>query len=106
MTEENQARDLLATLRDALQQLAFNLELARSGVDGAASQAERIRDRMAALCDLWQREDTSVGIEMLVDAAVDFLEAFRALEAGLLDAQTEVDTLEEELADNENSREA
>ena len=39
-----------------------------------------------ALCDLQQREDTSVGIEMFVDAAVDFLEAFRALEAGILDA--------------------
>ena len=100
MTEQNQARDLLATLRDALQQLGFNLELTRSGVDGVAGQAERIRDSVAALCDLWQREDTSVGIEMLVDAAVDFLTAFRALEAGLLDAQTEVDTLEEELADD------
>ena len=100
MTEQNQARDLLATLRDALQQLGFNLERTRSGVDGVASQAERIRDSVAALCDLWQREDTSVGIEMLVDAAVDFLTAFRALEAGLLDAQTEVDTLEEELADD------
>ena len=100
MTEQNRARDLLATLRDALQQLGFNLEFTRSGVDGVASQAERIRDSVAALCDLWQREDTSVGIEMLVDAAVDLLTAFRALEAGLLDAQTEVDTLEEELADD------
>jgi hypothetical protein len=106
MTEQNQSRALLATLRDALQQLEFNLELARSGVDGAASQAERIRDSVAALCDLWQREDTSVGIEMLVDAAVDFLEAFRALEAGILDAQTEVDTLEAELADDTDGREA
>ena len=100
MTEQNQTRALLATLRNALQQLEFNLELTRSGVDGVASQAERIRDSVTALCDLWQREDTSVGIEMLVDAAVDFLTAFRALEAGLLDAQTEVDTLEEELADD------
>jgi hypothetical protein len=100
MTEQNQTRALLATLRDALHQLECNLELTRSGVAGAASQAERIRDSVAALCDLWQREDTSVGIEMLVDAAVDFLEAFRALEAGILDAQTEVDTLEAELADD------
>ena len=98
MTEQNQSRALLATLRDALHQLTCNLELTRSGVDGAASQAERIRDSVAVLCDLWQREATSVGIEMLVDAAVDFLEAFRALEAGILDAQTEVDTLEAELA--------
>ena len=106
MTEQHQARDLLATLRDALQQLEFNLQLTRSGVDGTASQAERIRDSVAALCDLWQREDTSVGIEMLVDAAVDFLTAFRALEAGLLDAQAEVDTLEAEMVDTKNGREA
>ena len=106
MTEQNQARNLLATLLDALQQLEFNLELTRSGVDGVASQAERIRDSVAALCDLWQREDTSVGIEMLVDTAVDFLEAFRALEAGILDAQAEVDTLEAETVDNEESRDA
>ena len=102
MPETNKTRDLLATLRDALQQLEFNLELTRSGVDGAASQAERIRDSVAALCDLWQREDTSVGIEMLVDAAVDFLEAFRELDAGLLDAQADVDTLEAEMADDGN----
>ena len=38
MTEQNQARALLATLRDALQQLEFTLELTRSGVDGVASQ--------------------------------------------------------------------
>src|SRR5215510_13255200 len=106
MTEQNQTRALLATLRDALHQLEFNLELTRSGVAGAASQAERIRDSVAALCDLWQREDTSVGIEMLVDAAVDFLEAFRALEAGILDAQTEVDTLEAEMEDDEDGQEA
>ena len=55
MTEQHQAQHLLATLRDALQQLACNLELTRSGVDGTASQAERIRDSVAALCDLWQR---------------------------------------------------
>jgi hypothetical protein len=106
MTEPHQAQHFLATLRDALQQLEFNLERTRSGVDGVASQAERIRDSMAALCDLWQREDTSVGIEMLVDAAVDFLTAFRALEAGLLDAQAEVTTLEAEMVDEENGREA
>jgi hypothetical protein len=106
MTETNQAQNLLTTLRDALHQLECNLELTRSGVDGVVSQAERIRDSVAALCDLWQREDTSVGIEMLVDAAVDFLTAFRALEAGILDAQAEVQTLEAEMADDENSREA
>jgi hypothetical protein len=106
MTEPNQAQDLVATLRDALQQLACNLELTRSGVDGVASQAERIRDSVAALGELRQREDTSVGIEMFVDAAVDLLEAFRALEAGILDVQAEVNSLEAELTDDEDGREA
>ena len=101
MTEPNKTRDLLATLRDALHQLVLTLERTREGVDAIASQAERIRESVAALGDLRQREDTSVGTEMFVDAAVDLLEAFRALEAGILDVQTEVDTLEEEMADDD-----
>ena len=84
----------------------LTLPLARESVDEIASQAERIRDSVAALCDLRQREDTSVGIEMFVDAAVDFLEAFRALEAGILDVQAEVNSLEAELTDDEDGREA
>jgi hypothetical protein len=106
MAEQPQVQALLATLRDALHQLEGHLERTRSGVDGVASQAEVIRDSVTALCDLWQREDTSVGIEMLVDAAVDFLTAFRALEAGILDAQAEVDTLEAETVDDEDGQEA
>jgi hypothetical protein len=106
MTEQNQARDLVATLRDALHQLEGALERTREGVDEIASQAERIRDSVAALGDLRQREDTSVGTEMFVDAAVDLLEAFRALEAGILDVQADVDTLEAEMADDEDGREA
>jgi uncharacterized phage infection (PIP) family protein YhgE len=102
MTETNKTRELLATLRDALQQLASNLERTRAGVDEVASQAERLREGVAALGELRQREDTSVGIEMLVDAAVDLLEAFRELDAGLLDAQADVDTLEAEMADDGN----
>jgi hypothetical protein len=43
---------------------------------------------------------------MFVDAAVDFLEAFRALEAGILDVQAEVNSLEAELTDDEDGREA
>ncbi len=100
MTEQHQARDLVATLRDALHKLEFTLGRTRDGVDEIASQAERIRDSVAALCELRQREDTSVGIEMFVDAAVDLLEAFRALEAGILDVQAEVDTLEAEMTDD------
>ena len=106
MTEPNKTRDLLATLRDALHQLALTLERTREGVDAIASQAERIRESVAALGDLRQREDTSVGIEMFVDAAVDVLEAFRELASGILDVQAEVDTLAAEMADDEDSQQA
>ena len=106
MPETNNTRDLVATLRDALRELERTLPLARESVAEVASQAERIQDSVAALCDLQQREDTSVGIEMFVDAAVDFLEAFRALEAGILDVQAEVNSLEAELTDDEDGREA
>jgi chromosome segregation ATPase len=105
MTEQNQARDLVATLRDALHQLEGSLERTRDGVDEVASQAERLRAGVEALGALRQREDTTVGIEMFVDAAVDLLEAFRELESGILDVQAEVDTLEAEMADDEDGRE-
>ncbi len=101
MTEPNQARDLVATLRDALHQLEGTLGRTRDGVDEIASQAERIRDSVAALGEIRQQEDTSVGIEMFVDAAVDLLEAFRALDSGILDVQAEVDTLAAEMADDD-----
>jgi methyl-accepting chemotaxis protein len=106
MTEQNQARALVATLRDALQQLEATLGRTRDGVDEIASQAERLRAGVEALGEIRQREDTSVGIEMFVDAAVDLLEAFRELESGILDVQAEVDTLAEEIADGEESRDA
>jgi hypothetical protein len=106
MAETNNTRDLLTTLRDALRALELTLPLARESVDEIASQAERIRDSVAALCDLRQREDTSVGIEMFVDAAVALLDAFRELESGILDVQAEVNSLEAELTDDENGREA
>jgi len=106
MTETNKARDLVATLRDALQQLEVTLGRTRAGVDAIASQADRLRAGVAALGELRQREDTSVGIEMFVDAAVDLLEAFRELESGLLDVQAEVDTLEADMADDEHDQEA
>jgi hypothetical protein len=105
MTEQNQARDLVATLRDALQKLEFSLGRTREGVDEIASQTERLRAGVEALGELRQREATAVGIEMFVDAAVDLLEAFRALEAGLLDVQAEVDSLEAAMED-ENGQQA
>jgi hypothetical protein len=106
MTETNKARDLVATLRDALHQLEGTLWRTRGGVDEIASQAERIRDSVAALGELWQREDTSVGIEMFVDAVVDLVEAFRALDSGILDVQAEVDTLEAAMEDDADGQQA
>ena len=106
MTEPNQARDLVATLRDALHQLEGALARTRDGIDEVAGQAERLRAGVEALGELRQREDTSVGIEMFVDAAVDLLEAFRALEAGLLDVQAEVDSLEAAMEDDEDGQQA
>ena len=100
MTDTNQAQNLLTTLRDALHHLAGAIERTRDGVDAIANQTERLRAGVEALGELRQCEDTSVGIEMFVDAAVDLLEAFRALESGILDVQAEVDTLEEEMADD------
>jgi hypothetical protein len=104
MTETHKRRDLVATLRDALQKLEVTLGLTREGVDEIASQAERLREGVEALGELRQREDTSVGIEMFVDAAVDLLEAFRELESGLLDVQAEVDTLEVEIEDEDGQQ--
>jgi hypothetical protein len=106
MSEQNQARDLVATLRDALQKLEFSLGRTRDGVDEIASQTERLRAGVEALGELRQREATAVGIEMFVDAAVDLLEAFRALEAGLLDVQAEVDSLEAAMEDDEDGQQA
>ena len=100
MTETNQTRDLMATLRDALQQLEGTLGRTRDGVDEITSQVARLREGVETLCDLRQHETISVGIDMLVDAAADLREAFRALESGLPDAQADVDTLEEEMVDD------
>ena len=106
MTETNKARDLVTTLRDALHQLDVTLERTRDGVDEITSQVGRLREGIEALGALRQREDTSVGIDMLVDAAADLLQAFRDLASGIPDAQAEVDTLEAELEDDEHGRDA
>jgi hypothetical protein len=100
MTDPTPAHDLVATLRDALQQLDVTLGCTREGVDEIVSQVERLRAGVEALCDLRQREATSVGIDMLVDATADLRAAFRALEAGISDAQAEVDTLAAEPEDD------
>ena len=104
MTEPNQAHALLATLRDALHTFDTTLGLTREGVDAIVNQVERLQAQVEALCDLQQREATPVSIDMLVDAAADFLAAFRELESGLLDAQAEIDTLEAEMAEDDNGQ--
>ena len=96
----------MATLRDALRTLEGTLGRTREGVDEIASQAARLRESVEALGALQHREDTAVGIDMFVDAATAFLEAFRALEAGILDVQAEVDTLEAAMADDKDGRDA
>ena len=106
MTEQNQARDLLAMLRNTLHQLEAHIERTWESVDAITSHVTRLREGVAALGDLQPREVTSVGIEMLVDAARDFLEAFRTLESGILDAQGDVDTLEAAMEDGEDDQEA
>ena len=106
MTETNKARDLMATLRDALHQLDFNLDHTRAGVDAITSQVARLREGVAALGALQQREATAVGVEMVVDAAADLLAAFRALAAGLFDAQGDVDTLEAAIEDDADGQQA
>src|SRR5262249_28204134 len=104
MTEPNQAHDLLAMLRDALHTLDNTLGLTREGVDAIVSQVERLHATVEALCDLQQREATPVGIDMLIDAAAEFLAAFRGLEAGVLDTQADMDMLESEITDDDNGR--
>jgi hypothetical protein len=105
MTETNKRQDVVATLRDVLRTLEDTLGRTREGVDEIACQAARLRASVEALGRCLPRADTTVGIDMFIDAATGFLEAFRALDAGVLDVQTAVDTLEAELADGEDDRE-
>lgn len=106
MTETNKPRDLMAALRRALQAIESALGLTRESVDEIGNEAARLREGIAALGLLRQREDTSVGIDMLIDAATALLQAFHDLELALPDAQADVETLETEIEDDENSREA
>jgi hypothetical protein len=104
MTEPNQAHALLITLRDALHTLDGTLGLTRGGVNAIVSQVERLHANVEAFCDLRQREATPVGIDMVVAAAADLLAAFRELESGLLDAQTDIDMLESEMTDDDTDQ--
>jgi hypothetical protein len=102
MTETNQARTLVTTLRNALQAIEAALGLARESVDEIDTQMAHLREGVAALDALRQREDTLVGIDMMIDAATELLQAFHDLESALPDAQAEVDMREEELEEDED----
>jgi hypothetical protein len=106
MTEQNQPRTLWATRRDALHAMAAERGLMQDGVDAITSQAVRLREGVAALGTLRRREATSVGIAMVIDAAAAFVEAFRELASGILDAQGDIDTLEAALEDDADEPEA
>ena len=52
MTEQNQAQNLLVTMRDALHQLEGALERTRAGIDDIANQTERLRAGVEALGEI------------------------------------------------------
>jgi hypothetical protein len=103
MTETNRIRTLVATLRDALPEIDSELGLTREGVDAIGQEAVRLREGLAALGALRRREDASVGIDMVIDAAVALLQAFHDLELALPDAQADVETLEAEMEEDEDA---
>jgi len=102
MTETNRIRTLVATLRTALQEMESELERTREGVETISNEAVRLREGLAALSALRRREDTAVGIDMVIDAAVALLQAFHDLELALPDAQADVETLEAEREDEDS----
>jgi hypothetical protein len=101
MTETNRIRTLVATLREALQEIDSELGLTREGVEAIGQEAVRLREGLAALGARRRQEDASVGIDMVIDAAVALLQAFHDLELALPDAQADVETLEAEVEDED-----
>ena len=101
MTETNRIRTLVATLREALHEIESELGLTREGVDAIGQEAVRLREGLAALGALRRREDTAVGIDMVIDAAVALLQAFQDLELALPDAEADLETLEAEREDED-----
>ena len=101
MTETNRIQTLVVMLREALHEIDSALGLTRESVNAIGQEAVRLREGLAALGALRRREDASVGIDMLIDAAVALLQAFHDLELALPDAQADVETLEAEREDEE-----
>src|SRR5262245_58877627 len=83
MPETTRIQTLVATLRAALHELEAALGRTRAGVDAIGQAAVRLREGLAALGALRRREDTAVGMDMVIDAAVALLQAFRDLELAL-----------------------
>jgi uncharacterized phage infection (PIP) family protein YhgE len=106
MTEQHQARPLLTTLRDALQAMDAELERMREGIDEIDAQAARLREGLAALGALRQEETAAVGIDMVIDAVTELLQVVNDLESALPDAQADVETLEAEMEDDQDGRNA
>jgi hypothetical protein len=89
MTGTHRIRPLVATLREALHEIESALGLTREEVDAIGQEAVRLR------------EDTAVGIDMVIDAAMALLQAFQDLELVLPDAQADLETLEAEREDED-----
>jgi uncharacterized phage infection (PIP) family protein YhgE len=103
MPEQHHARTLVATLRDALQEIEEELGLMRESVDELDAQAARLREGIAALSALRQEETAAVGIDMVIDAATELLQAFTNLASALPDAQADMVLLEAEMEDDEDA---
>ena len=101
MTETSRTRTLVATLRDALQEIESELGLTREGVEAIGQEAVRLREGVAALGALRRQETTTVGIDMVIDAAVALLQTCHDLELALPDTQADMETLEAELEDED-----
>ena len=101
MRQTNRLRTLVATLRAALHEMESALGRTREGVDAISQEAVRLRGGLAALSALRRREDTSVGIDMVIDDAGALLQAFQDLELALPDAQADLETLEAEREDED-----
>jgi hypothetical protein len=61
---------------------------------------------MEALSTLRREEAAAVGIEMVIDDATELLQAFNNLASALPDAQADVETLEAEIEDDQDGRNA
>jgi DNA repair exonuclease SbcCD ATPase subunit len=106
MTEQHQAQTLMTALRDALQEIEEELGRMRQGIDAIDALATRLREGLAALGALRQDAIAAVGIDMVIDAATELLQACNDLEATLPDAQADVETLEAEMEDEQDGRNA